>query len=217
MTGSPARRRFEPSWLLWAREMAALAQTGLAFTRDPYDRERYEQLRRLAARVLAEHAGLDAGRIERLLASEAGYATPKLDVRGAVIRDGRMLMVREAADGGRWTLPGGWADVNESPAECVAKEVREESGFEVHVYKLAAVWDRAQHGHVPPYPFHIWKLFFLCEITGGVARTSLETSEVAFFAEQDIPTDLSIGRVLPEQLRRMFEHARRPELPTEFD
>ena len=207
----------EPAWLVWAREMQALAQTGLAFTRDPYDRERYQQLRGLAARIMAAHSALDALRIEALFAEETGYATPKLDVRGAAFRDGKLLMVREAVDNGRWTLPGGWADVNQSPAEAVVKEVREESGFDVRVVKLAAVWDRTRHGHVPAYPFHIWKLFFICEITGGEARASLETTGVAFFAEAELPADLSLGRVLLPQLRRMFEHLRQPELPTDFD
>jgi len=207
----------EPAWLLWVREMQALAQTGLAFSRDPYDRDRYEQLRRLAARIMAEHTGMPAERVEALFAAETGYATPKLDVRGAVFRDGRLLLVREAADANRWTLPGGWADVNESPAESVAKEVREESGFAVRVVKLAAVWDRARHPHTPAYAFHIWKLFFLCEITGGEARTGPETTEVAFFAEDALPADLSVSRVLTPQLRRMFAHMRDPALPTEFD
>ena len=207
----------EPRWLVWAREVQAIAQIGLTFSRDPYDRERYERLRAIAAEIVAEHVGLDAGHLESLFAAETGYATPKVDVRGAVFRDGRILLVREAADGGRWTLPGGWADVNESPAECVVREVREESGFDVRVGKLAAVWDRARHAHLPHYVFHIWKLFFVCEIVGGEARTGTETSEVAFFAEQDVPGDLSVSRVLDWQLHRMFEHAREPALPTEFD
>ncbi len=207
----------EPHWLRWTREMQALAQIGLAFTRDPYDRERYEQLRSLAVRIMAAHTGLDARRIETVFAAETGYATPKLDVRGAAFTNGRLLMVRETVDGNRWTLPGGWADVNASPAECVVKEVREESGFEVRVCKLAAVWDRARHGHQPVYTFHIWKLFFLCEIIGGSASDSLETSGVGFFAEHEVPTDLSTSRVLLPQIRRMFEHMRQPGLPTDFD
>jgi ADP-ribose pyrophosphatase YjhB (NUDIX family) len=211
------RMSAEPLWLLWAREIQALAQTGLSFTRDKYDRERYLQLRALAARIMAEYAGVEVQHVAALFGEQSGYATPKLDVRGAVFRDGRLLMVRETADSGRWTLPGGWADVNESPTECVAKEVREESGFEVRVDKLAAVWDRARHPHEPPYAFHIWKLFFLCSIVGGEARSGLETSEVAFFAEDELPADLSTSRVLHAQLRRMFEHMRQPKLPTEFD
>lgn len=212
-----ARISTEPLWLRWAREIQALAQSGLHFTRDPYDRERYERLRALSAEIMGAHSGLPVERLESVFAEQSGYATPKIDVRGAVFRDGKLLMVREVLDQGRWTLPGGWADVNESPSEAVIKEIREESGFHVRIVKLAAVWDRSRHGHLPEYPFHLWKLFFLCEITGGEAGTSLETSEVAFFGEDELPSDLSQGRVVPHQLRRMFEHLRRPDLPTEFD
>lgn len=208
----------EPKWLTWARELQAISQIGLTYTKDPYDKERFERLRQMAAEIMAEHSSTDMRRIEELFAAQSGYATPKVDVRGAVFdASGRILMVREALDGDRWTLPGGWADVNQSPAECVAREVREESGFEVRVVKLAATWDRERQGHTPPIPFHIWKLFFVCEIVGGEATTSLETTGVAFFAEDALPSDLSLGRVLPRQLRRMFAHAREPALPAEFD
>lgn len=207
----------EPDWLAWAREMQAIAQTGLTFTRDPYDRERYMQLQALAARAMGAGAGADSVRVEALFAAQEGYATPKIDVRGAVFNDaGEILMVREVLDEGRWTLPGGWADVNFSPAENVAKEVFEESGFKVRVTKLAAVWDRTRQGHGPS-PFSAYKFFFLCEIVGGVATPSLETSEVAFFAEDALPGDLSLGRVMPHQVRQMFAHWRRPELGTEFE
>ncbi len=207
----------EPAWLAWAREMQAIAQSGLAFTRDPYDRERYIQLRALAARAMAACGGGDAARVEALFAAQDGYATPKIDVRGAAFNAaGEILLVREVLDEGRWTLPGGWADVNLSPAGSVAREVLEESGFAVRVRKLAAVWDRTRQGHGPS-PFSAYKFFFICEIVGGVATPSLETSEVAFFAEHALPADLSAGRVLPHQLRRMFAHRREPGLATEFE
>lgn len=207
----------EPDWLVWARELAAIAQTGLAFTRDPFDAERYRMIRSLAARIMKAHTSAELYRIEALFDGEAGYATPKLDVRGAVFDvAGRLLMVRETMDQGRWTLPGGWADVNQTPAECAVREVREESGYECRVLKLAAAWDRARQGHTPG-PFSIAKLFFVCELTGGRPATSLETSEVGWFAESALPADLSLGRVLPGQLRRMFAHWRDPGLATEFD
>jgi ADP-ribose pyrophosphatase YjhB (NUDIX family) len=207
----------EPDWLTWTRELQAIAQTGLTFARDPYDRERYEMLRSLASRMMAAHTSAPSDRIEALFAGESGYATPKIDVRGAAFdAEGRLLMVREVADGGRWTLPGGWADVNLTAAESVVKEMREESGFEVQVRKLAAVWDRTRQGH-PAGVFSCCKHFYLCEIVGGAAHTSLETSEVGWFAENALPTDLSLGRVLPDQLTRMFAHARDPGLPTEFE
>lgn len=207
----------ESDWLTWTRELQAIAQTGLAFSRDLYDRERYERLRTLASEIMAAHTAAPVERIEALFAGEHGYATPKVDVRGATFDDrGRMLMVREVADGGRWTLPGGWADVNFSAAENVAKEVQEESGYQVRVRKLAAAWDRTRQGH-PDRVFSCCKLFFICDVTGGAAATGPETSEVRWFAEDGLPGDLSLGRVLPHQLRRMFAQARDPGLPTEFD
>lgn len=207
----------EPDWLGWARELASIAQTGLSFTRDPYDAERYRAIRSLAARIMRAHTSAELYRIEALFDGEAGYATPKIDVRGAVFDiAGRVLMVRETADEDRWTLPGGWADVNQTPAECVVREVREESGYECRVRKLAAVWDRTRHGHTPG-PFSITKLFFICELTGGAPRHSLETSGVGWFPEEGIPWALSRGRVLPHQVARMFAHWRDPSLPSEFD
>ncbi len=205
----------EPNWLKWAKQVAALAQNGLTFSDNPYDIERYEHLREIAAEMMAEGFDLDKKSVLDLLLREEGYATPKVDVRGAAFRDGRILLVREALDGG-WTLPGGWADPCQSPSEAVVREIFEESGFEARVCKLAAVYDRSKHPHLPPIPFHIYKLFFLCEITGGRATESHETTGVGFFAEDAIP-DLSISRTLPFQIARMFDHLRNPALPTDFD
>ncbi|MEO7774927.1 MAG: NUDIX hydrolase [Steroidobacteraceae bacterium] len=207
----------EPRWLTLSRELQALSQTGLAFSRDPYDRERYETLRDLASRFMAEHSAADAQVIADLFRHEKGYATPKIDVRAAVFNSSsRILMVREAMDHGRWTMPGGWADVNITAAECAVKEAREESGYEVRVRKLAAAWDHQRQGH-PPTLSSCLKIYFLCELTGGEARTSMETTEVRWFGKDEIPQDLSLGRVLPKQIARMFEHAANPRLPTDFD
>ena len=207
----------EPDWLTWSRELQGIAQTGLAFVRDPYDRERYEHLRDLASRIMAVHSGVSAERIAALFAGETGYATPKMDVRGAVFdaRD-RILLVREVADEGRWTLPGGWADVNLTGAENVVKEMREESGFEVRVRKLAAVLDRTRQGHTPKV-FSAYKLFFICDIVGGTAATGPETSEIGWFGADALPADISVDRVLPRQILRMFEHHRNGGLATDFD
>lgn len=208
----------EPDWLLWAREVQATAQTGLAFTKDPYDRERYTALTALAARMFAARTDGAAADLATLFAAERGYATPKIDVRGAVFDEaGRILMVREVMDQNRWTLPGGWADVSQTPARSALREVFEETGYTARVVKLAAVWDHAAQGHRPPSLFSIVKHFFLCDLTGGESRTSLETSEVRFFAESEIPADLSTGRIQPRQIARMFAHWREPSLPTEFD
>jgi ADP-ribose pyrophosphatase YjhB (NUDIX family) len=207
----------DPIWLTWAREIQAIAQTGLAFDPNVYDRERYERLRGLAAEIMAGHSDASVPRITALFAGQQGYATPKVDVRGAAFDgSGRILMVREVADCGRWTLPGGWADVNLTAAENAVKEMREESGYEVRVRKLAAALDRTRQGHAAGV-FSCVKLFYICDIVGGEARTSSETSEIGWFAEDALPADLSLGRVLPAQLHRMFAHARDASLPADFD
>jgi ADP-ribose pyrophosphatase YjhB (NUDIX family) len=207
----------DPDWLTWAREIQAIAQTGLEFSKDPYDLDRFAALRRLAARIHADHTGADLRRIEALFDAETGYATPKIGVRGAVFDPaGRILMVRESVDANRWTLPGGWADVNQTPAQSVVREVFEESGYHARPVKLAAVWDRARHLH-PPMAFSIVRMFFVCALEGGEPRTSLETSEVGWFAEADIPEDLSLRRTLPQHIARMFAHWREPQLATEYD
>jgi len=198
-----------------ARELRAIAQTGLTFTTDRFDRQRYERLRELAAVMLAEGSGEHFDVVIEILREGWGYATPKIDVRGAAFVDGRVLMVREISDG-KWTLPGGWADVNQSAAECVVREIAEESGFEARALKLAAVRDYQRSGHPPRNTDSIYKMFFLCEITGGAPRASDETSEVAFFARNALPP-LSLGRTTAAQIDRMFEHAKHPDLPTDFD
>lgn len=204
----------DPLWLSVARELQAIAQTGLAFTKDRFDIQRYERLRELASELMAHGAGIDSEKVLGLFRGETGYATPKVDVRGACFVDGRVLLVREVTDG-LWTLPGGWADVNQSASECVVREIFEESGFDARALRLAAVFDYQKSGH-PSRGLHSYKLFFLCEITGGAARPSIETSEVAFFARDALPP-LSLGRVLPKQIERMYEHSLHPDLPTDFD
>jgi len=149
-----------------------------------------------------------------LFATESGYATPKVDVRGVVFRDDAILLVQERRDG-QWTLPGGWADVNDSPAEATEREIWEESGYRARAVKLLACWDRNKHGH-PPYGYHIYKLFFQCELLGGEPTESTETADVGWFREDEIPP-LSLPRVTPAQIARFFEHYRHPEWPTDFD
>ena len=205
----------EPQWLRIARELRAIAQTGLAFTADRFDRQRYDRVRELAASMLARGSGENYDVIIDILRRDSGYATPKVDVRGAAFVDGRVLLVREISDG-KWTLPGGWADVNQSAAECVVREIAEESGFEAKTLKLAAVRDYQKSGHPPRNVDSIYKMFFICEITGGSARASDETSEAAFFARETLPP-LSLGRTTAAQVERMFQHAEEPNLPTDFD
>ena len=203
-------------WMRWVKALQAISQTGLHFAKEEYDRRRYREIGQIAAEMLARHSTLTEEEVVALHASEFGYATPKVDVRGVAFQGDKILLVREIADAGRWTLPGGWADVNETPSEAVSREVLEESGFETRVVKLLAVYDRTKQGHLPPFPYHVYKLFFLCEITGGEPQPNDEASEIAFFAENEIP-ELSVSRVKREQLQRFFHHRRHPDLPTEYD
>jgi len=206
-----------PKWLVWARDLQALAQSGLTYAESPFDRERYESIRQISAEMMAAGSQADMERVLDLFTRQDGYATPKIAVRAAVFDERqRILLVREVLDHDRWTLPGGWADVNLSPVENTVKEVREESGYDVRVTRLAAVWDRDRQDH-PPAPFSCYTLYFICELTGGQARTSVETSEIGWFGPDEIPADLSHGRVLPQQIARMFDHVRNPGLPTDFD
>jgi ADP-ribose pyrophosphatase YjhB (NUDIX family) len=205
----------EPQWLRIARELRAIAQTGLAFSADRFDRQRYERVRELAGSLLALGSGADYDMILSILREDNGYATPKVDVRGAAFVDGRVLMVREISDG-NWTLPGGWADVNQTAGECVVREIAEESGFEARILKLAAVYDYQRSNRPARHMDSIYKMFFICEITGGAPRVSDETSEVAFFARGELPP-LSQGRTTAAQIDRMFQHAEQPDLSADFD
>ncbi|SAL64438.1 NUDIX hydrolase [Caballeronia cordobensis] len=186
-----------------ARRLLALAQTGLHYTTGVFDKERYEEIAAIAHEQIAEIASLKTDEVAELFAFESGYANPKLDVRCAVFDDaGQILLVREAADG-LWSLPGGWADVGLSPAENAAKEVREESGYTVEIVRLLAAWDTAKHPH-PPSVFHIWKLVFLGTVQHSGERIGEETDAVGFFSPDDLPP-LSLGRIMPEQIRRLDE------------
>jgi ADP-ribose pyrophosphatase YjhB (NUDIX family) len=202
------------SWIQWTQRLAAIAQSGLTYAHDPFDIERYTALRELAADVIAEHTGTSALDVDAFFGQEVGYATPKIDVRGVVFQAGRILMVRERSDGG-WTLPGGWADVLDSPSTAVEREIDEESGYQTRATKILAVFDRNRHPH-PPQAFHVWKIFIHCDILGGAPRASIETDGIAFFARDELP-ELSTTRVTEHQLALMFAHIDDPHRPTDFD
>ena len=203
-----------PQWLNWAQKLAALAQSGLTYSLNPFEHERYKEIQKIAAEMIAKNSSLSLDHVMDLVGNEEGYATPKLDVRGVVFKDGKILLVKELADGG-WTLPGGFIDVGEPPSRAVEREVWEESGYRVKATKLLAVLDRNQHGH-PPYIFHLYKLFIRCDLIGGQPVDSLETAGAEFFSEENHPL-LSIARFTEEELHRMFQHLRQPDLPTDFD
>lgn len=202
-------------WLDWVRRMQSIGQAGLKYGHDAYDLERYEQLIALAAEIAGAHTGVAAEKIAALYRHERGYPTPKVDVRGVAFNEaGELLLVREAKNG-RWTLPGGWADVYDTPSQAVEREIREESGFEARATRLLAVYDRDNQGH-PPFEFAVYKLYFLCEMIGGCAQTSLETSAVGFFSVENLP-EIDEGRTLRAHLERFFVMAQDPTEPTDFD
>lgn len=203
-------------WLEWAQKLQALAQNGLTYTENPFDRDRFQQVQQIAAEIMATHSNMDAAVILDLFKQQTGYATPKVDVRGAVFQNDKILLVKERFDG-FWTLPGGYVDVGESPSTAVEREVYEESGYQTRAVKLLALYDRnhARHNH-PPFEHHIYKVFFRCELVGGTPTNSVETEAATFFAETEIP-DLSLTRVVPTQITRLFEHYRHPDWPTDFD
>jgi len=199
-----------------ARELAAIGQTGGHFTKDQHDQERYQRIREIAADLLASCSDVPRDAVYAWAREEFGYATPKVDVRAFILEGDRVLLIREDADEGRWTLPGGWADVNESPSDSVVREAREETGYEVRPLRLLAVFDREKQGHPPPFPFHIYKMFFQCEIIGGAARKTSESSESAFFAEDRLP-ELSLSRVLPTQIHGLFQAIRTGRTDVKYD
>jgi len=204
-----------PRWLEWSRKLQSIAQAGLTYSQNEFDLERYRAIRALAAEIAAEGSGVAASRVETLFVGDEGYATPKLDARAAVFQQDKILLVRETMDGGRWTVPGGWIDPGDAPAQAAERELFEETGYTGRVVKLAAVYDRDRHGH-PPHLYAIYKLFFICEITGGHAVESIETGESAFFSPDALP-ELSLARINPEEITMLFRHNTHPDLPTEFD
>ena len=203
------------SWLVWAQRLRAIAQTGLAYSRDDYDLDRFQEIGAIAERMLADITDVAPARVRNLYLPERGYPTPKVDVRAGVFRGGEVLLVQEATDG-CWSLPGGWADERESPRQSIEREVQEESGYAVRAVKLAAVKDRSLHPYTPPRLEHIYKLFFVCELEGGAPGVSLETTGARFFPLDELP-ELSPGRTLAGDIELLAEHDRERLLPVSFD
>ena len=192
----------ETKWLSWAKRLQSIAQAGLTYSKDKYDIERFQQIRDISIEILNEYTEISNEKIKDLFCNETGYQTPKVDIRGAVFKDGKILLVKESIDG-RWSLPGGWAEVNLSVKENVIKELREETGLNVVPKRLIAVLDRNKHNH-PITPYGIYKIFVLCELIGGVIEKNIETVESGFFSLEDLPP-LSLGRVTKEQIAMCFE------------
>ncbi|WCR30111.1 NUDIX hydrolase [Paenibacillus thiaminolyticus] len=214
MSSQGADSSADRRWLDWTLRIQAIAQTGLAYGQDIYDRERYEELRDISVAMMAEQTGAEKPIVELAFARDSGYATPKVDIRGVVFQHNRVLLVKEKSDG-CWALPGGWADVGLSPAEVAVKEIKEESGYDAEAVRLLAVLDKRLHRH-PPEPHHVYKIFIQCRLSGGTASSGIETEDVRFFPEDDLPA-LSVQRNTAAQLHMLFQYNRRPEQPALFD
>lgn len=203
-----------PQWLLWAREIQSISQTGLSYCDDKYDKLRYRRLMEIAADITHIHTGVSRGSLIENFLAQPGYATPKTGVRGAVIRERKILLVQDRDDN-RWCMPGGWADVGERPSQAAVREVREESGFSVMPVKLIGVYDANSTG-TPLSFYHVYKIVFLCEITGGEAASSIETCAVDFFGIDSLPP-LSEERTNERHIAEAFAHIDDEYRPAAFD
>lgn len=204
----------ELRWLSWARELQALAQTGLTYATGRYDTERYRRMMEIAAEMLSARTGEPSVGIAEAFLREPGYATPKVDVRGAVIKDGKVLLVQERSDG-KWCMPGGWADVNEAPSAMVMREVKEESGLDVIPRKVIGVFDANRSG-MPRNFFHAYKVVFLCALLGGEPTPSDETAAAGFFDFDNLP-ELSEQRTHARHLAEVRAHLADPIRAAAFD
>ena len=202
-----------PKWLVWAQEIFSLSQAGLAYSQNPFDIQRYQRLQEITAEMIASQSEIPKESALESFSMQAGYITPKIDVRGAVVQDGKILLIQERADG-KWAMPGGWADLGNAPASVAEREVFEESGYRVKAEKVVAVIDA---NRIQPMEFyHAYKIIFLCRLLDGEPRVSYETLAVDFFDLNDLPP-LSSYRTDENMLREVFAHIANPNRPATFD
>lgn len=201
-------------WLEWAMEIQSIAQAGLTYGHDEFDKERYERLREISAEILAYKTDMTVEKVKDLFCNETGYQTPKVDTRAAVFENGKILLVHEKD--GRWSLPGGWCDVDQSVAENTVKETMEEAGLEVKPTKLIAVQDRNKH-NTPVYAYGVVKIFVMCTLIGGCFVENIETTETKYFARNEIPENLANEKVTREQVEMCFDAYNDEHWMTQFD
>lgn len=201
-------------WKYWAEELLSIARAGLTYSKDPFDVERFKRIHEMSAEILAHGSDQSFEKIMDILNQEEYYLTPKIDVRVACIVNNQILLVQEHKDQ-KWSLPGGWADINLSPSENAIKEVKEETGFDVKITKLYGFIDKHKHNYPPQIP-HAYKCLFLGNIIGGTLSTSLETTAVQFFDPDKLPP-LSLHRIMPEQIALAYEYHKNPNLETTYD
>ena len=188
-------------WLKWAIEIQSIAQCGLAYTKDMYDKERYEQLRNIAVEMLSYNTDISVDKIKTLFCNDSVYQTPKLDTRAVIFEDEKILLVREK--NGLWSLPGGWVDVLESIESNTIKEVKEESGLDVITKRVIAIQDRNKHNK-PLYPYGVCKVFVECEVIGGEFIENIETTEIKYFSIENLP-NLCEAKTTSKQIEMCFE------------
>ena len=201
-------------WLKWAIEIQSLSQIGLTYTKDVYDRERYQRLREISAEMLAEKTEVSIEKVKDLFCHETGYQTPKLDTRAAIFRNNKILLVHE--NNGTWSLPGGWCDVLESVKSNTEKEVREETGLNVKAVKIISIQDRNKHNK-PVYAYGVCKIFVLCEVINGKFVENIETTEIRYFSLQDLPHNLAEEKTNKEQIEMCFNAYLNENWQTQFD
>lgn len=187
-------------WLTTAMEMQFIAQAGLAYTKDDFDYERFTRLSEMAAEIMSEYVDLPVEKVKTLFCNETGYQTPKLDTRSVIFKDDKILLVKERDS--RWSLPGGWVDVNQSICDNLIKEAKEEAGLDVVPTRLIAIHDRNRH-NVPLYAYGITKIFMLCEVVSGKFNQNIETSDSEYFSLDNLP-NLSLGKNTKEQIELCF-------------
>ena len=200
-------------WLKWAIEIQSIAQIGLTYTKDEYDKERYEQLRNIASEMLSYKTDIPVDKVKNLFCNEQGYQTPKLDTRAAIFKDDKILLVHEK--NGFWSLPGGWVDILESIESNTIKEVKEEAGLDVVAKKVIAIQDRNKH-NTPIYPYGVCKVFVECEVMGGEFVENIETVEIGYFSIDNLP-ELAEEKCTPKQVEMCFEAKNNKNWQVYFD
>lgn len=200
-------------WLDWAVELQSIAQAGLFYTKDNFDKERYEKIRMIAADMIHNQTDIPIEKVKDLFCNEVGYQTPKLDTRAAIFKDDKILLVKE--NNGTWSLPGGWVDVNVSVKENVIKEVKEEAGLDVSADVVIAVQDREKH-NLPVYAYKVCKVFVLCSVLGGNFEQNIETVESRYFGIEELPK-LAEEKNNQEQIQMCFDAYHSPNWKTLMD
>ena len=185
-----------------AIELQSLAQAGLTYSKDKYDIERFERIREISAEILEEKSELSLDKVKDLFCNETGYQTPKLDTRAAIFKDDKILLVRERGSN-KWSMPGGWVDVNQSIRSNTVKEVKEEAGLDVEAERVIALQDRNKH-NIPPYAYGICKAFVLCRVLDGEFQVNLETDKSEYFDLDNLP-ELAIEKNTKNQIEMCFQ------------